>query len=121
MKARIVKSLAAACRALDAATHRPLSLRLVPGVRRCRLAALSRRLDERWGTGVWPSGVRHPVPLLPCAACYRRPAVRSLSAEEGWLRRHPVELCEWCVLESTSVESSEELVRQLAAARRATT
>jgi hypothetical protein len=32
-----------------------------------------------------------------------------------------VELCGWCDLESTSFESAEELVRQLAAARRATT
>jgi hypothetical protein len=117
----LVLVLAGACRAFDAFTHRPLSLRLVRGVRRCRLAALSRRLDERWGTGVWPAGVRHPVPLLLCAACYRRPAVRAVTAAEGWLRRHPVELCGWCELESTRVESAEELIRQLAAARRATT
>ncbi len=121
MRATLVQGLAAACRALDAVTHRPVALRLIPGVRRCRLAALSRRLDERWQTGLWPDGVRHPVPLLRCAACYRRPAVREVSSEAGWLRRHPVELCEWCRLESTTFESAEELVRQLAAARRATT
>jgi hypothetical protein len=117
----LVRALAGACRGFDAFTHRPLAMRLVPGLRRCRLAALSRRLDERWATGVWPDGVRHPIPLLPCAACYRRPAVRAVTAEEGWLRRHPVELCEWCELESTRFESGEDLVRQLAAARRATT
>jgi hypothetical protein len=47
--------------------------------------------------------------------------VRTVTAEEGWLRRHPVELCGWCELESTRVESAEELIRHLAAARRATT
>ncbi|HSL66298.1 MAG TPA: hypothetical protein VK874_16715, partial [Gaiellaceae bacterium] len=117
MRRPLVRALAGACGALDAVTHRPLALRLVPGVRRCRLASLSRRLDERWGTGVWPDGVAHPVPLLPCAACYRRPAVRSVTDEEGWLRRHPVELCEWCELETTRFESAEEFVRQLALAR----
>jgi len=116
----LVRALARACRALDAVTHRPFALRLVPGVRRCRLAALSRRLDERWGTRVWPDGVGHPVSLLPCSACYRRPAVRAVTDEEGWLRRHPVELCEWCELETTRFESAEELVRQLALARRRT-
>jgi hypothetical protein len=116
----LVRLLAAACRALDAITHRPVALRLVPGVRRCRLAQLSRRLDERWQAGVWAGGVRHPVPLLPCSACYRRPAVRSVGDEQGWLRRHPVELCEWCELETTRFESSEQLVRELAAARRRT-
>jgi hypothetical protein len=116
----IVRALAGACRGFDAVTHRPLALRLLPGARRCRLAVLSRRLDERWATGVWPDRVRHPVPLLPCAACYRRPAVRAVTAEEGWLRRHPVELCGWCELESTRVDSAEELIRLLAAARRAT-
>lgn len=116
-----MRSLAAVCGALDAATHRPASLRLLPGVRRCRLARLSRRLDHRWGTGVWPDGVRHPVPLLPCSACYRRPAVRSVSSQEGWLRRHPVELCGWCRLETTAFENAEDLARGLAAARRATT
>lgn len=121
MRRALVRALAGACRALDAVTHRPLALRLVPGVRRCRLAALSRRLDGRWATGVWPEGMRHPVPLLPCAACYRRPAVRTVTGEEGWLRRHPVELCEWCRLESTRFESAEDLVRALGAARRATT
>jgi hypothetical protein len=120
LRAGLVKTLAAACRTLDAVTHRPLALRLVPGVRRCRLAALSRRLDERWGVGVWPDGVGHPVPLLPCAACYRRPAVRAVTDEVGWLRRHPVELCEWCELETTRFESAEELVHQLALARRRT-
>lgn len=116
-----MRALAGACRGFDAVSHRPLALRLVPGVRRCRLAALSRRLDARWGTHAWPDGVRHPIPLLPCAACYRRPAVRAVSAEGGWLRRHPVELCGWCELESTRFDSGEELIRQLAAARRATT
>jgi len=117
----VVRSLAGACRALDAVTHRPIALRLVPGVRRCRLARLSERLDRRWGAGVWPDGVRHAACLLPCAACYRRPAVRSVRDEEGWLRRHPVELCEWCQLETTRFESAEQLVRELAAARRRTT
>jgi hypothetical protein len=116
----LVRVLAGACAGLDAVTHRPLALRLVPGARRCRLAGLSRRLDARWGTGVWPDGVRHAVPLLPCSACYRRPAVRSVRAEEGWLRRHPVELCAWCELETTHFDSAEELVRQLALARRRT-
>lgn len=116
-----MRALAGACRALDAVTHRPLALRLLPGVRRCRLAALSRRLDDRWATGVWPDGVGHPVPLLPCSACYRRPAVRALTDEEGWLRRHPVELCQWCELENTRFESAEELVRQLRLARERTT
>jgi hypothetical protein len=113
--------LAGTCRAFDAVTHRPAALRLVPGVRRCRLARLSARLDGQWGTGVWPEGVRHAVPLLPCSACYRRPAVRSVGDREGWLRRHPVELCEWCDLETTRFESAEQLVRELAAARRRTT
>jgi hypothetical protein len=116
----LVRALAGTCRAIDAVTHRPVALRLVRGVRRCRLASLSKRLDERWGTGVWPDGVRHAVPLLPCSACYRRPAVRQVTSGEGWLRRHPVELCAWCELETTSLESAEELVRRLAAARRAT-
>jgi hypothetical protein len=116
----LVRALAGACRALDAVTHRPPALRLLPGVRRCRLAVLSRRLDDHWGTAVWPAAIRHPVPLLPCAACYRRPAVRSVTDEEGWLRRHPVELCEWCELETTRFESAEQLVRQLALARRRT-
>jgi hypothetical protein len=120
LRAAVVRSLAGACRALDAITHRPAALRLMPGVRRCRLARLSRRLDERWGTGVWPDGVRHPAPLLPCSACYRRPAVRSVGDEQGWLRRHPVELCEWCELETTRFETAEELIRQLALARRRT-
>ena len=40
---------------------------------------------------------------------------------EGWLRRHPVELCEWCELETTRFESAEQLVHELAAARRRTT
>jgi hypothetical protein len=117
----LVRSLAGLCRALDAVTHRPVAVKLVPGVRRCRLARLSRRLDERWGTGVWPGGVGHPVPLLPCSACYRRPAVRSVRDEEGWLRRHPVELCEWCELETTRFDSAEQLIRELASARRRTT
>jgi len=116
-----VRSLATACRAVDAVTHRPLALRVVPGARRCRLARLSARLDERWGTGIWPEGVRHAVPLLPCSACYRRPAVRSVGDDEGWLRRHPVELCEWCELGTTRLQSAEQLVRELAAARRRTT
>jgi hypothetical protein len=117
----LVRLLAGLCLTLDGVTHRRVALRLLPGVRRCRLARLSRRLDERWVTAVWPDGVRHAVPLLPCAACYRRPAVRSVSDEEGWLRRHPVELCEWCELESTRLDSAEQLVRELAAARRKTT
>jgi hypothetical protein len=121
VKRAVARSLAGACGTLDAVTHRPAALRLIPGVRRCRLARLSARLDERWGTGLWPDGVRHPEPLLPCSACYRRPAVRSVGDEEGWLRRHPVELCEWCELETTRFESSEQLVRELAAARRRTT
>ena len=116
-----MRSLAGVCSALDAVTHTRAALRLVPGVRRCRLVGLSRRLDERWGTGVWPDAARHPVPLLPCSACYRRPAVRSVSAEEGWLRRHPVELCVRCTLETTIVDGPEELVRQLTRARRRTT
>jgi len=119
VRAAAVRGLAAGCRALDAVTHRPAAIRLVPGVRRCRLARLSQRLDDRWGTGVWPDGVTHPVPLLPCSACFRRPAVRSVSAAEGWLRRHPVELCERCELETTGFESAEDLARALAAARRA--
>jgi hypothetical protein len=117
----LVRRLAGLCRTLDAVTHRPVALRLVPGVRRCRLARLSRRLDERWSTGVWPDGVRHAVPLLPCAACYRRPAVRSVGDEEGWLRRHPVELCEWCELRTTRFDGAEHLIRELAAAGRRTT
>ena len=121
MRRLLVRALASACRALDAATHRPLALRLVPGTRRCRLARLSLRLDERWGTGVWPEAAGHPVPLLPCSACYRRPAVRAVTEEEGWLRRHPVELCGWCELETTRFESAEELVRQLRLARERTT
>jgi hypothetical protein len=121
MRQAVVRSLAGLCRALDAATHRPAALKLLPGARRCRLARLSVRLDERWGTGVWPEGVRHRMPLLPCSACYRRPAVRSIADDEGWLRRHPVELCEWCELETTRFESAEQLVRELAAARRRTT
>ena len=121
MRRGLVRALAAACGALDAVTHRPAVMRLVPGVRRCRLARLSQRLDARWGTGAWPDGVRHPVPLLPCSACYRRPAVRSVSSEKGWLRRHPVELCSWCELESTTFESGEELIHQLTLARRRTT
>ena len=121
MRAALVRLLAAACGALDAVTHRPVALRLLPGVRRCRLARLSRRLDARWQAGAWPAGVRHPVPLLPCSACYRRPAVRSVGDEQGWLRRHPVELCEWCELDSTRFETAEELVRQLSRARQRTT
>lgn len=121
MRAGAVGALAVACRALDAVTHRRAALRLVPGVRRCRLARLSQRLDERWGTGVWPEGAGHPIPLLPCSACFRRPAVRSVSSAEGWLRRHPVELCERCELGTTSFESAEDLARALAAARRAST
>jgi hypothetical protein len=117
----LVRLLAGLCLALDAVTHRRVALRLLPGVRRCRLARLSRRLDQRWETGVWPEGVRHPVPLLPCSACYRRPAVRSVGDEDGWLRRHPVELCEWCELETTRFDSAEQLVRELASARRRTT
>jgi hypothetical protein len=108
-----VRGLAGACGALDAVSHPRLALRLVPGVRRCRLARLSQRLDERWGTGVWPGGTRHPVPLLPCAACYRRPATRVVASEEGWLRRHPVELCDRCELETTTFEHAEDLVRAL--------
>ena len=120
MRRAVVRSLAGACSALDAVTHRPTALRLIPGVRRCRLARLSARLDEGWRTGLWPDGVRHAVPLLPCAACYRRPAVRSVGDEEGWLRRHPVELCAWCDLATTRFESAEQFVRELAAARRRT-
>jgi hypothetical protein len=41
--------------------------------------------------------------------------------EEGWLRRHPVELCEWCELERTRFDSAEELVHQLRLARERTT
>jgi hypothetical protein len=117
----LVRLLAGLCFALDAVTHRRVALRLVPGIRRCRLARLSRRMDERWGTRIWPGGVRHPVPLLPCSACHRRPAVRSITNEEGWLRRHPVELCERCELETTRLDNAEQLVRELAAARRKTT
>jgi hypothetical protein len=121
MRRAVVRLLAGACRALDAVTHRPVALRLIPGARRCRLARLSARVDERWATGVWPDGTRHPVPLLQCSACYRRPAVRSVGDEQGWLRRHPVELCEWCDLETTRFESAEQLVYELGAARRRTT
>jgi len=39
----LVRALAGACRGFDAFTHRPLAPRLLPGLRRCRLAALSRR------------------------------------------------------------------------------
>jgi hypothetical protein len=121
LRRSLVRTLARACGALDSVTHRRSALRLLPGVRRCRLAGLSRRLDARWGTGVWPDGVRHPVPLLPCSACFRRPAVRSVTEEEGWLRRHPVELCDRCELETTRLDGAEELVRQLTVARRRST
>ena len=56
MRRAVVRALAGACRAADGVTHRPVAIRLLPGVRRCRLASLSRRLDERWETGVWPDG-----------------------------------------------------------------
>jgi hypothetical protein len=118
VKRAVVRGLAAACGALDAVTHRRLAMRLVPGVRRCRLARFSLRLDERWGTGVWPEGTTHAVPLLPCAACYRRPATHTVAAEEGWLRRHPVELCNRCQLETTTFEHAEDLVRALRRAAR---
>lgn len=119
MRRAAVRALAGACGALDAVTHRPFALRLVPGVRRCRLARLSQRLDERWATGVWPGHARHPAPFrLPCSACYRRPATRAVGGGGGWLERHPIELCGRCDVDPAAIVDGDDLARALAAARR---
>jgi hypothetical protein len=113
----LVAALARGCRAVDAVAYRPLPVAL-PVRWRCGFARWSARLDEHWGTGVWPDAAGHPPLMLRCHACNRRPATRVVTAEEGWLRRHPVELCDWCELEPAAPDGSEDLARAVARARR---
>lgn len=98
-----------ACRAVDAVAYRPFAARL--GLARlwsCRLARLAGD----------PAADGHPPVLLPCHACLRRPATRVVRGGEGWLKRHEIELCEWCEVDPERVEHAEDLVRALVAARR---
>lgn len=117
MRRAVVAGLARACRAVDALAYRPFAVMLRPRWR-CGLARLSARLDERWGTGVWPERAGHAPLMLLCHACNRRPATRIVTAEEGWLRKHPVELCDWCELDTPAPAGSEDLARAIARARR---
>ncbi len=122
----IVRSLNAACTAVDDIAYRPAVVRLalpLPRWWRCDLARLSMWLDDRWEVGWWNSSDAPAAPQGVYAACGRRAAwleIGGRCADEepdgSYLEDHPVALCAWCKPDGP-FDDAEQVAAALAEAR----